>query len=107
MPESQKLIKDNIKYYKNNAKLLRKAFSNCNFHFIGGIDSPYLWIKIKDNKSSWEIFDFFLKKLNIVIIPGIIFGKNGDNYFRVSSLGKKKDVVEAIKRIENYYNEKE
>ena len=106
LPESQKLIQDNIKYYKNNAKLLRKAFSNCNFHFIGGIDSPYLWIKIKENKSSWEIFDFFLKKLNIVIIPGIIFGKNGDNYFRISSLGKRKDVIEAIKRIEKYYNEK-
>ena len=107
LPESQKLIKDNIKYYKDNAKLLRKAFSNCGFHFIGGIDSPYLWVKIKENITSWEVFDIFLKTLNIVIIPGIIFGKNGDNYFRVSSLGKKKDVVEAIKRIENYYNEKE
>ena len=100
LAESQKLIKDNIKYYKNNAKLLRKTFSNCGFHFIGGIDSPYLWVKIKDNKTSWETFDFFLEKLNIVIIPGIIFGKNGDKYFR-----KKEDVTEAIKRIEEYYIE--
>ena len=107
LPDAQELIKENINYYKNNAKLLRDAFSNFGFHYIGGIDSPYLWVKIKDNKTSWEMFDFFLKELNIIIIPGIIFGKNGDNYFRVSALGKNEDVLEAIRRMGEYYNEKD
>ena len=107
LPDAQELIKENIDYYKNNAKLLRDAFSNFGFHYIGGIDSPYLWVKIKDNKTSWEMFDFFLKELNIIIIPGIIFGKNGDNYFRVSALGKNEDVLEAIRRMGEYYNEKD
>ena len=106
LPESQKLIKENISYYKNNAKLLRNAFSNCKFQFIGGIDSPYMWVRIKENKTSWEIFDLFLKELNIIIIPGIIFGEKGDKFFRVSALGKYEDVVDAIKRIELYYKEK-
>ncbi len=55
--------------------------------------------------SSWEVFDKFLSELEVVVVPGIIFGKRGDGYFRVSALGKFEDIVEAINRIERYEKE--
>ena len=99
------LIKENISYYKENAKILKEGFIDCGFSLWGGIDSPYLWVKTKDNKSSWEMFDIFLKKLNIIIIPGIIFGINGDGYFRVSALGNKENNKEAIERMKKYFKQ--
>ena len=102
--ESQEIIKNNIAYYKENLKLLCNCFDKCNFKYIGGKDSPYLWVKTKDNMSSWQMFDVFLKKLNIIIIPGIIFGENGDNYFRVSSLGNLTDTKKCIERINKYFS---
>lgn len=101
--ETRKLINSNIKYYLDNALILKKAFLKHNFKVWGGTDSPYLWIKIKDNRTSWEEFYFFLESLGIVIVPGIIFGAIGDNYFRVSSLGKREDILLAVERINNYY----
>lgn len=101
--ETKKHIDSNIKYYLDNASILKKTFEENGFQVWGGNDSPYLWIKIKDNRTSWEEFYFFLESLGIVIVPGIIFGEIGDDYFRVSSLGKRKDILSAVERINGYY----
>ena len=101
--EVQQLISNNIKYYLDNARYLKDAFLKSGFKVWGGTDSPYLWIQIKDGRSSWEEFYYFLNNLGIVIVPGIIFGDEGNRYFRVSSLGKREDVMIAVKRISDFY----
>ena len=101
--ETQKLITSNIDYYLENAQILRNVFLKNGFKVWGGVDSPYLWIQIKDGRTSWEEFFYFLNNLEIVIVPGIIFGSNGDNYFRISSLGKRSDILLAVERIDKLY----
>ena len=44
-----------------------------------------------------------LEKLNVIITPGIIFGKEGDNFFRVSGLAPREVIEEAMERIRKYY----
>ena len=104
---SKYLIKKNIKYYQRNMKLLRDCFIKLGFTVYGGIDSPYMWVKIKEDMKSWKLFEFYLEKLNIIVIPGIIFGSQGDNYFRVSSFASYDDILKIIKRLGDYYEEKE
>ena len=104
--EAQKLIKKNIDYYLDNAKYLRNSFSDMGFEFYGGIDSPYLWVKIKEDMNSLEYFKFMLEKLHIVIVPGIIFGDKGDKFFRVSALAPKEIIVKSIERMKKYYEKK-
>ena len=100
--EAKKDIDKNILYYKNNVNYLIDNFTRLGYEVCGGKDAPYIWVKAKDGLSSWEVFDKFLNELEIIIVPGIIFGSRGDGYFRVSALGKFEDIVEAINRIERY-----
>ena len=102
-PEAKKLIRENIGYYQKNAALLREGFLKAGFNLIGGIDAPYMWVKTKEGKTSWEMFDVFLKEMNIIIIPGVIFGDQGEGYFRISALGNIEASRQAIERILNYY----
>ena len=97
--ESQELIRENILYYKNNSKLLRDFFTSHGFKVYGGVDAPFLWIKIKNGMTSWDYFDYFLKEFGVIIIPGIIFGSNGNNYFRVSALASHDTIMKVIERI--------
>ena len=101
--EAKKEIKNNIDYYMSNAEYLRNKFIEMGFTIYGGIDSPFIWVKIKENISSMEYFKFMLKELNIIIIPGIIFGNIGDNYFRVSALANREVIKEAVERMVKYY----
>lgn len=104
--EAQALIKKNIKIYEENIKYLKDSFISLGFEVIGGIDSPYLWVKIKENIDSFSYTKKLLHDTNVVVVPGIIFGKKGDRYFRVSGLGNIENSKKAIKRLKEYYEEK-
>ena len=103
LKEARELINKNIDEYLSNAKQLKEIFEESSFTVYGGNNSPYLWIKTINGFSSWEIFDFFLKELEIVVVPGIIFGKAGDKFFRVSSLIKKEELNEIRQRMKNKF----
>lgn len=99
--ESKKYINENILDYLNGAKYMKEVLESLNYTVIGGIDSPYLWVT-KDGLDSYDYFKYMLEELNIIIIPGIIFGSNGKNYFRVSALADKKTIINAMERIKTY-----
>ena len=49
------------------------------------------------------MFHIYLEELNVVVTPGIIFGKEGDKYLRISGLASSEVITEAMERIKNYY----
>lgn len=97
--EGKQDIEKNIKYYLENAKLLKINLEKLNYQVYGGINSPYIWLKIPNNETSWQFFDKLLIKANIVGTPGIGFGPSGEGYFRLTGFGKREDTLEAIERI--------
>ncbi len=103
--ESQALIKKNIACYLKNTKMLKDFFTSLNYTVYGGVDSPFIWVKIKDNMTSWELFRKFLEELNIVVIPGRIFGTEGDSFIRISGLAKEEVIKKAMERIDHYEKE--
>ena len=97
--KAKKEIQENIKYYKENVKILYDFFLRHGYKVYGGTDAPFLWVKIKNEMTSWQFFDFLLEKFNIVVIPGIVFGMDGDKFFRISGLASRKVIMEAIERM--------
>lgn len=89
--EGQKEIKENIKYYLENAKIIREGLDEVGIQYCGGINSPYIWIKVPNNMKSWEFFDMLLEKANIVGTPGVGFGPSGEGYFRLTAFGERKN----------------
>jgi len=98
----KKEIDKNIKYYKDNASILKTSFIDLGYEVFGGNDAPYLWVKCKDGYNSFDMAMYFLNTYEIVIVPGSIFGKDGDNYFRISALGRREDILKAIERIRKH-----
>ena len=35
----------------------------------GGVNSPYVWLKVPNAKTSWQFFDELLENIGIVGIP--------------------------------------
>ncbi len=99
----QKEIKENINYYKENAKVISETLDRCNIWHVGGKHSPYIWLKCPNNMKSWEFFDLLLEKIQVVGTPGSGFGKNGEGFFRLTSFGSKENTIEAMKRFEEAF----
>ena len=101
--EGQKQIQENIAYYKENAKIIREGLIKAGFTIYGGVDSPYIWLKVPEGLSSWKFFDELLEKANVVGTPGVGFGSCGEGYFRLTAFGTKENTIEAVKRIVEKY----
>ena len=94
--EAQKELKENIKYYLTNAKIIKEKFVNAGFNAYGGVNSPYVWLEVPKGKTSWEFFDDILEKYGIVGTPGSGFGPNGEGYFRLTGFGKREDAESLV-----------
>ena len=98
-PEGQEQIHNNIKIYKNNAKMLMEALDQLGIWYCGGKNAPYIWMKCPNGMGSWEFFDYLLKEIQVVGTPGEGFGACGEGYFRFSTFGSPEDTKEAARRI--------
>lgn len=95
-------IKENIDYYMNNAKIIKEGLKKAGFTVYGGVNSPYIWLKVPEGITSWEFFDKLLEEVNIVGTPGSGFGPHGEGYFRLTAFGSKENTIKAIERIKNW-----
>ena len=98
-PEGQQQIRDNLRVYKENASYFMEALNAAGIWYTGGKNSPYIWMKCPDGMSGWEFFDYLLKEIQVVGIPGDGFGKCGKGYFRFSTFGKPEETKEAAHRL--------
>ena len=97
--EGRRQINENIKIYKENAKVLMQALDKLGLWYCGGKNAPYIWLKCPNGMGSWEFFDLLLNEAQVVGTPGVGFGKNGDGYFRLTSFGDRDNTIEAVERI--------
>lgn len=98
-PEGRRQIKENLDYYKANARVIIAALDELGIWYTGGINSPYIWLKCPDNMKSWDFFDLLLTKANVVGTPGAGFGEMGEGFFRLTAFGDRDRTVEAVERI--------
>ena len=101
--EGEKQIKENLNYYKENAKIICQTLDEMNVFYTGGKNSPYIWFETINTNDSWEFFDVLLNKLNIVGTPGEGFGKNGKNFFRLTAFGEKQETIKAMEKLKNFF----
>lgn len=97
--DGMKQIKANLAYYMENARVIHEGLESAGVWHVGGVNSPYIWLKCPLGLSSWEYFDRLLERANVVGTPGAGFGDNGEGYFRLTAFGDKERTKEAVRRI--------
>ena len=98
-PAGQQQIKEIVRYYMDNAKIIRDGLHSVGLTVFGGVNAPYIWLKTPNNMDSWVFFDKLLTEVNIVGTPGSGFGPSGAGYFRLTAFGNRENTQEAIERI--------
>jgi LL-diaminopimelate aminotransferase len=86
-------------YYLKNAALIREEMASLGFEFVGGENSPYIWVNCK--RDAWGFFDLLLKKAGVVTTPGPGFGRCGEGFIRISAFNSYENVEKAMARIKS------
>lgn len=103
--EGQKQIRENLRYYQENAKIISDAMDELGIYYTGGKNSPYIWLRCPNGMGSWEFFDYLLENAQVVGTPGEGFGECGKGYFRLTSFGDRENTLEAVERIKKLLSE--
>lgn len=99
--EGKREVSEVVKYYMENAGIMKRSLSEAGYEVYGGENAPYIWVKTKNGMKSWDFFDKLLREANVVGTPGSGFGPSGEGYFRFSAFADRQNVLEAMERIKN------
>ena len=97
--EGQRQIHENIRIYKENARVLMNALDQAGIRYWGGRNAPYIWMECPEGMGSWDFFDLLLTRIQVVGTPGEGFGACGEGFFRFSTFGDPADTREAAGRL--------
>ncbi len=97
--EGLRQIRENIQYYKRNARVLMAALDKAGIRYWGGKNAPYIWMACPEGVKSWDFFDRLLNEVQVIGTPGAGFGESGEGFFRLSAFGNPEDTKTAAERI--------
>ena len=97
--EGLRQIRENIRIYKENARVLMEALDAAGVRYWGGKNAPYIWMACPGGMKSWDFFDLLLNEIQVIGTPGEGFGACGEGFFRLSSFGDPEDTRIAAERI--------
>lgn len=92
-------LKEQVAYYMKNARTIRDGLQEAGYTVFGGVNAPYVWLKVPEGMTSWEFFDCLLERAGVVGTPGSGFGPSGEGYFRLTGFGSYENTVRALERI--------
>ncbi|QDU33836.1 LL-diaminopimelate aminotransferase [Poriferisphaera corsica] len=95
----QQQTKTLIRFYLENAQLIRAALTSQGYTVFGGEHAPYVWLKTPHDLTSWDFFDKLLNDTHVVGTPGSGFGLSGEGFFRLSAFNSRENVQTAMDRI--------
>jgi len=90
------------KVYRQRRKIAEEIMETLNCSFDPKQSGMFLWGKIPpEYENSEALANEILYKARVFIVPGFIFGSNGNNYIRISLCCKDEQLQEALIRIKN------
>ncbi|WP_124067594.1 LL-diaminopimelate aminotransferase [Clostridium sp. E02] len=98
-PKGKAQLKEQVAYYMRNASVIYDGLKEVGFDVYGGVNAPYIWLKVPEGMTSWDFFDRLLLEAGVVGTPGSGFGPSGEGYFRLTAFGTYENTNEAIERI--------
>ncbi|MDL2234751.1 LL-diaminopimelate aminotransferase [Christensenellaceae bacterium OttesenSCG-928-L17] len=96
--EGRAEILEVVRYYMNNARIIRESMQKAGYTVYGGVNAPYIWLKVPGG-DSWAFFDELLTTKQIVGTPGAGFGNAGEGYLRMTAFATLESTQAAMRRI--------
>lgn len=90
---------EQVHFYLENAKIIKKVLDQQGLEVYGGYHSPYLWVRF-NSRNSWDVFQELMDDYHIITTPGSGFGPSGEGFIRFSSFAHRNHVLLATERLQ-------
>ncbi|MEA4870764.1 MAG: LL-diaminopimelate aminotransferase [Christensenella sp.] len=98
-PAGNEQIMNVVADYMENARIIREGLQKAGYTVFGGINAPYIWLKVPHG-DSWKFYDELLSRYHIIGTPGEGFGAAGEGFFRMTAFATRENTITAMERIQ-------
>jgi LL-diaminopimelate aminotransferase len=88
-----------IDHYMTNARMLREGCETLGWQAFGGENAPFVWVACPRCEDSWTFFERILHEAQVVITPGLGFGRLGEGFIRISAFNHRDRIEEVVERL--------
>ena len=85
--------------YRRRRKVAEKIMEALGCTFDPSQRGLFLWGKLPEGVDSGEFADRILHEARVFLVPGFIFGSNGEGYIRISLCATEERMEEALRRV--------
>lgn len=95
----QQHIKDSCQLYQERRDILITGLNSLGLPIEPPKATFYVWLRVPKKITSIKFAALLLERANIIVAPGIGFGKYGEGYIRMALTLSKERIQEAIERL--------
>ncbi len=95
----QQQVKNMCRMYQQRRDVLISGLNSLGWQVEPPKATFYVWLKIPKKMDSLRFSKLLLEKVNLVVTPGVGFGKYGEGYIRMALTVPKERIIEAIERL--------
>jgi len=95
----QEEIKNMCSLYQRRRDVLVSGLNSLGWKVQSPKATFYLWIRVPDNTDSIKFAQLILNKSDIVVTPGVGFGRYGEGYIRMALTVSEERIKEALERL--------
>jgi LL-diaminopimelate aminotransferase len=95
----QEHIQQMCSIYQERRDALINGLRSLSWHVTSPKATFYVWIKLPKKTDSLSFANLLLEKADIIVTPGVGFGKYGEGYFRIALTVPKERIQEAMQRL--------
>jgi LL-diaminopimelate aminotransferase len=95
----QEHVRDMCGLYQERRDILTRGLNDLGWQVTVPKATFYVWLRIPRGTDSIKFSALVLDKANIVVTPGVGFGKYGEGYIRIALTVSKELIEEAVERL--------
>lgn len=99
---SRKYVDGVREIYISRKKAAEKVLEEHNVSFFKSEGTFYIWCRTPGGYNTAQFCEELLNDYGIVVTPGIAFGCQGINYFRIALTKDKEEIVRALSNLKTY-----
>lgn len=97
--DTSNYLDQNRQIYKQRRDLLVNGFKELGWTIESPKASMFIWAKIPEGYTSKSFTMQLIEKANVVVTPGIAFGKWGEGYVRIALVQPESEILQALENI--------
>ncbi|MFC1982714.1 LL-diaminopimelate aminotransferase [Chloroflexota bacterium] len=100
----QDCIAEHNAIYQKRRDLIVEVLNNIGLEAKVPKAGLYIWAKVPEGYNSVDFATELLEQVSVVVIPGVGYGKNGENYIRLSLTIPDVSLVKGLSRLSGWRN---